>query len=359
MDPPDLIPNHSNHKTGHVYNRTMGRLTRRPTGSGINITKERVSMRKRENSVQYEMCKTALKNITNDHTINTYKHRIKDFAEWVKGEYKVNKPSVAQERAVELVQAYEKYLESKERYTPATIHGYLAPVCTGLQISLADIEKPKRTSDTIIRGRNPNANPQGRREAQMEKYKPLVDLQRATGFRRAELGKLRGRDLQKDESGYTCIHVKGKHGKEQLQRILPEDLQGVLAAFKNVQPNQLVLSQEIMDNKINLHAMRADQGYRTYQYYKDKLEKDPGYRRQCQKELAMRYRSCIPEGHDYKKFAREILSSTPYKLRGKNREKAIKTGRPTEYNRLALMMVSVFHLSHWRLDVTVTNYILQ
>lgn len=26
------------------------------------------------------------------------------------------------------------------------------------------------------------------------------------------------------------------------------------------------------------------------------------------------------------------------------------------YNRLALMAVSVFHLSHWRLDVTVTNY---
>ena len=31
---------------------------------------------------------------------------------------------------------------------------------------------------------------------------------------------------------------------------------------------------------------------------------------------------------------------------------------PTAYNRLALMAVSVFHLSHWRLDVTVCNYIL-
>lgn len=316
-------------------------------------------MGKRENSVQYEMCQTALKGITNDHTINTYKHRIKDFAEWIKGEYGINKPSVVKERSVELVQSYEKYLESQERYTPATIHGYLAPVCTGLNISLAEIQKPKRTSDAIIRGRNPDANPQGRREAQMEKYRPLMDLQRVTGFRRAELGRLRGRDLQRDESGYMCIHVRGKHGKEQLQRILPEDLPRVLEAFKDVKPNQLVLSKEIMDNKINLHAIRADQGYRAYRYYHDRLESEPGYRRQCQKELALRYRAFVPEGHDYKKFSSEILSSTPYRLRGANREKAERTGRPTEYNRLALMMVSVFHLSHWRLDVTVTNYILQ
>lgn len=37
---------------------------------------------------------------------------------------------------------------------------------------------------------------------------------------------------------------------------------------------------------------------------------------------------------------------------------AIRKGLLTEYNRLALMAVSVFHLSHWRLDVTVSNYLL-
>lgn len=47
-----------------------------------------------------------------------------------------------------------------------------------------------------------------------------------------------------------------------------------------------------------------------------------------------------------------------YKLRGGNLQKAISEGKPTEYNRLALMAVSVLHLSHWRLDVTVTNYMI-
>ena len=312
----------------------------------------------RERSVQYEMCQIALQGKTNDNTIKNYKRHIKDFAEWAKAEYGVNKPSEARERAVELVQAYEDHLEDAGK-TPATIHGYLAPVCVGLGISLGDIQKPKRTADTIVRGRNPDANPQGRREAQMERYRPLMDLQRATGFRRAELGKLRGRDLVKDESGYLCIHVKGKHGKVQLQRILPVDLPGVMAAFDGVRPNQKVLSDELMHNKINLHAIRANQGYRTYLYYKDRLEKEPSYRHQCQLELAARFRAMAPEGHSTRRFIHDITSPTPYKLRSHNREKAERTGRPVEYNRLALMMVSVFHLSHWRLDVTVTNYILQ
>lgn len=312
----------------------------------------------REKSIQYEMCQTALAGKTNDNTVKNYKRHIKEFAGWVKDEYGINKPSEARSRAVELVQAYEERLEDAGK-TPATIHGYLAPVCTGLEISMAEIRKPKRTADTIVRGRNPKANPQGRKEAQMEKYRPLMDLQAATGFRRAELGRLRGRDLQKDESGYWCIHVKGKHGKEQMQRILPADLPGVIAAFRDVKPNQKVLSDGIMKNKINLHAVRADQGYRTYKYYKGKLEKEPGYRQQCQRELIARYKVYAPEDHSTKKFVHELYSDTLYKLRGKNKEKAIKEGKPTEYNRLALMMVSVFHLSHWRLDVTVTNYILQ
>ena len=45
-------------------------------------------------------------------------------------------------------------------------------------------------------------------------------------------------------------------------------------------------------------------------------------------------------------------------LRGLNRKFAQEHNLPTAYNRLTLMAVSVFHLSHWRLDVTVCNYIL-
>jgi hypothetical protein len=47
-----------------------------------------------------------------------------------------------------------------------------------------------------------------------------------------------------------------------------------------------------------------------------------------------------------------------YRLRGQNKLDARKAGRPTEYDRLTLLYVSVFCLSHWRNDVTVKYYMI-
>ena len=47
-----------------------------------------------------------------------------------------------------------------------------------------------------------------------------------------------------------------------------------------------------------------------------------------------------------------------YFIRGKNKKLALEKGLPIVYDRLALMAVSIYHLSHWRLDVTVSNYML-
>ena len=52
------------------------------------------------------------------------------------------------------------------------------------------------------------------------------------------------------------------------------------------------------------------------------------------------------------------FSFASYYLRGLNRKFAQEHNLPTAYNRLTLMALSVFHLSHWRLPVTVCNYIL-
>ena len=52
------------------------------------------------------------------------------------------------------------------------------------------------------------------------------------------------------------------------------------------------------------------------------------------------------------------MRNRKYCLRGDNRKLAIKLGLPTEYDRVALMAVSVLRLSHWRLDVTVGHYML-
>jgi hypothetical protein len=47
----------------------------------------------------------------------------------------------------------------------------------------------------------------------------------------------------------------------------------------------------------------------------------------------------------------------PYVLRGKNKDLAIKQGRPWILDRLALRATSVLHLAHWRDNVTVQSYL--
>ena len=44
-------------------------------------------------------------------------------------------------------------------------------------------------------------------------------------------------------------------------------------------------------------------------------------------------------------------------LRGKNKNLAIKQGRPWILDRLALRATSVLHLAHWRDNVTVQSYL--
>ena len=137
--------------------------------------------------------------------------------------------------------------------------------CKGIGVSMSEIEKPKRTSGKITRSRNEKANRQGKREIEDERYSRLVTFQRAVGIRRAELARLTATDLTEDESGYLCVNVsRGKGGKRQLQRLLPEDEGTVIEIFQNADPKQKLFSKEEMQNKIDLHGIRREHAQRAY-----------------------------------------------------------------------------------------------
>lgn len=308
-------------------------------------------------SVQSIMIAEALKGITDNQTITAYKKDCKLFAAYCK-EQGVKRPDQLQGKEKELLQGYEKELEASG-YSPATIHRRLAAPCKATGISMSEIEKPKRTAGKITRSRNPDANKQGRIEATEARYNRLIRFQNAVGIRRAELARLTGADLVIDEMGYLCVYVeRGKGGKTQLQRILPEDEKVVLEMFQSVNPDQKLFSLEEMNNKIDLHGIRRKHARKAYEYYADRLKNEPGYKYQCRQELMARYNERHKPGASRQRFIADITNEQPYKLRGENRQKAIKQSEETEYNRLALMMVSVFCLSHWRADVTITNYLI-
>lgn len=149
---------------------------------------------------------------------------------------------------------------------------------------------------------------------------------------------------------------RGKGGKLQLQRILPDDVEFVRGYFDGT--GEKIFTPEETKNKIDYHHMRAEQAVRAYKYYSSRIESEPGYKKKLTGEIIKRWNAYnLGENGKPKHFDRRDISGI-YRVRGENKKLAIRKGLLTEYNRLALMAVSVFHLSHWRLDVTVSNYLL-
>ena len=146
---------------------------------------------------------------------------------------------------------------------------------------------------------------------------------------------------------------------------MPKDVETVKKIFEGIEPTKKVFSQEEMNNKINLHGLRAQHGRDCYEHYVH-LAADPATAEKLRSGLLRRWEKAHqklkkedPDAWQRQRdrFIKD-MDDRPYVLRGENAAKATAAGLPTEYNRLALMCVSVYHLSHWRLDVTVTNYML-
>lgn len=327
-------------------------------------------MSRTSDSLQYTLLKRVMPQIRNNKTSTAYKKHIKKFTRWAKDNgYK--KP---EQITKDTIQEYEQYLEnSPKEYSPSTIHSYITPICAAVGVKMDEIRKPKRTAGRIIRGRRKDSdgqevtrNRQGDLQEHDSKYARLVALQRVTGIRRAELARLTGSDFVRHGNSWYIIVKRGKGGKRQEQYILPQDVGTVREIFADVSPDQRVFTREEMNNHINLHGMRAAHGRDCYAHYLRLITTKQGYADRLRQTLLRRWE----KGHeqlrqtDPEAWERQRLrfladcDNRPYRLRGDNLSKSLAFGLPEELDRLALMCVSVFHLSHWRLDVTVTNYII-
>lgn len=304
-------------------------------------------------SLKYEIsqrCKQLQANpVDGKHTSlkswRTYMDSAIHFGQWCKTTYGCRHF----EDCLEYIQAYSDWLV-KQGKSASTIHTYLAGVCRVFEVPLADVKKPKRVTSQNTRSRGEKAVDE-RRDAGREASPRLYDFASTVGIRRAEYTRLRGDDLVYDESGYPCVRVKrGKGGKFQLQRILPGDEMLARSYFDG--SDTLLFTRAEMSNKIDLHHLRAVQAQRAYRYYAGRLHEEPAYRAQLEQEIKLRWQL-----YNKRRWKQHEFEGT-YRLRGANKQLARKLGRSTEYDRLAVMATSVFHLSHWRCDVTVSNYLL-
>lgn len=310
------------------------------------------------NMLKQDLRRTVLPGIKNNNTKRAYSRGIDSFAAWAKNE---GGPKHLRDVDADTIQRYTDHLVSDPKnYTPSTIHMKLAPICKGAGVNMDRISKPKRTAGRIVRGRREDANAQGKAQLQNPRYARCVALQKAVGIRRAELRRLKGGDWD----GHYITVRRGKGGKSQRQWILPEDRDTVNRIFSGIGSDQLVLSSKEIPEQADLHSIRAEHAQKAYSYFQN--IKNPDKRAKLKQILIEKFDKehvrLKNENYDAYKSRRERFISDmdgKYVLRGENKIKAIELGLPTEYDKLSLMAVSVYELAHWRLDVTVVNYMIR
>lgn len=289
-------------------------------------------------------------------TEKQYRNHAIKFANWCKEQYGCR----MLEECSAHVQDYADFLVAQGK-SPSTIHTYLAGICRICGVPLADIQKPIRVVAENTRSRGMKAV-DSRTDSSREASPRLYDFACIAGIRRAEYLHLTPEDLVEDDFGHPCVLVrKGKGGKRQLQRILPEELPAIKVVFDAPADEQHLFSRDELKNKIDLHHLRAQRAQKMYRYYLARIETETGYRAQLISEIRHIWEqddeARKSNGYRAKRWS-DMKVTGNYVLRGNNRKLAQKHGLPLQYDRLALLAVSVFHLSHWRHDVTVANYLL-
>ena len=319
--------------------------------------------RKQLGSLKYQISQLRLEPFDQKHkksmssnTVKQYKKHAQEFGAWCKEHYKCKTVDECKKH----IQDYSDYLRASGK-SASTIHTYLAGVCRVLDVPLDTINKPIRVVADNTRSRGTKAVDE-RKDAGREVYPRLYDFACIAGIRRAEYLHLTPEDLVEDDFGNPCILVrKGKGGKRQLQRILPEELPAIKVVFDNPANEEHLFSRDELKNKIDLHHFRALRAQKMYRYYLDRIETETGYRAQLISEIRHIWEqddeARKSNGYRAKRWS-DMKVTGNYVLRGNNRKLAQKHGLPLQYDRLALLAVSVFHLSHWRHDVTVANYLL-
>lgn len=329
-------------------------------------------------SIEHDIVHQALLGITDRHTKKSYKQSISIFCNWAE-DNDITKFKDMQGRRIDVLNEYVKSLEARG-YSAGSIHTIVAPVCKGLQIPMGQIDKPRRKASYISKRRVSSSNLQGKRELTQSRFRRAVELAEAVGARRAELGKLTYRDLLTyDESGYRSASIhRGKGGKNTLQRLTPAQAKicddFIMTAVRvGIPLDDRILTKAELANHIDFHSIRAERARMAYDLYKKRIETEG--RGPITKELISRWNAFNPkedaihitQNGDYVtgpksravNFLKTInMAAKPYLLRGDNRLRALEINRPVKYDRLALLATSVFALSHWRTDVTVTHYML-
>jgi hypothetical protein len=310
----------------------------------------------------------------NDHTKGmsnktrrNYLKASEAFAAWVKNQPDLSN-SVIRKNPRAALEAWRDAL-LKSGYAVSTVHTYIAGAACGLGTNMRGIARSGISRD---KSKSLGCSERSQKACERKENQDVVRFQEMVGGRRNALQRLTGSDFVQDESGHWSIRFLGdKGGKDQYQRIDPQNYGAVKAYFDLVGPEERLFPEPI-DRHLDLHGIRAEVARKEYQRYKE-ICSTPKGRVQMRQELLARYTDpqigckayleALREGKHAKAqrhlaVFREEMKDGVYYLQRSNRQIARSRRLPVGYDRLALCCVGVLVLSHWRNEVTVKHYML-
>ena len=324
--------------------------------------------------------------LTNDVTIKPYRRNIERFCNWAKelGITRYHHINEFGYTPTTLIQKYADHLVST-CLKATSIHTYLAPVCKGLGICMSEIAKPRRLSKDIVKNTKLHQNAAGARQMNDPANARLCKLAEFVPVRPQAMVKLAAVNIRVDENGDHIVVIRDKGGKLSIQILLPHEVARVRhllstdAEGRPLKPGERPFStkdlQQIAWSKFRIERAQHIEEYfearfnawktmpsKTLEDRKRRAEAKAAAEREKKEwidKIVAKYMKEHPKDTKEKvdAYRQRLENPAPISIRGGNRERAIALGRPTEYDRVAVRIASVYALSHWVDESTIRNYL--
>lgn len=284
--------------------------------------------------------------IYSHNTMRTYQHEIDRFADYL-AEQKLNK--ITMEEAKEHIQEYLSYLESEKKLSPQSIHTACASLCKTFHTTMWEYEKPNRSVAKLTRGTK-TFDKSVDMIQELQKNHIWQINREYLGMRKNELINLKAGMIQ-EKGDKVIIDYIGKGGKLNHQIFTREEEKAFVLSLKNGKnDNEHIFDKQEVKQALNLHKARELRCKDVYNRILSDIEKRG---RVAEQEYIKEIKQIFKEAN---KTLRENLDN-PYYVRGENRQRLLEANRPVEYNRIALMYVSVTVSQHFRTNTTANFYI--
>lgn len=324
--------------------------------------------------------------LTNDTTLKPYKRYIHNFCDWA-AELGIKRVADIQKQGYTPVTLAQKYTDELvgKGLKATSVHTYLAPVCKGLGFGMEQIKKPSRLSKDIAKNTKLQQNKAGQKQTDDPRYARILRLAEIVTVRPQAMVRLTAQNLKVDENGDHIIEIRDKGGKMSIQLLLPHEVELVRellskdAAGNPLKPGERPFTSkdlgQIAYSKYRILRAQAieryfEQRFNAWQDMPKKTQQQREARNKAKAEAMAEKRAWIDKivakyaaGHPKEskekidQYRRNLMRESRISIREGNRERAIALGRPTEYDRVAVRIASVYALSHWEDESTIRNYL--